>query len=253
MTSDFQGKVALVTGAGGGIGRATAELFGARGASVVVSDVSVTGGEETVANITAKGGTASFIACDVSQETQVKAMVDYTVKTYGRLDCAVNNAGIDPEFTPEAEWKLEHFDRIHAINVRGVFLCMKQEIAQMLAQGGGSIVNLGSLASYTGVANKPSYVASKHAVLGMTRAASLQYARQKIRINAVCPGGVRTAIMADNIGGWVDGEETVANVHPIGRIAEPKEIGEAILWLCSEGSSFVVGHGLLVDGGLAIQ
>ncbi len=216
---------------------------------MVVSDVSVKGGEETVARIVATGGTASFITCDVGNAEQVAAMVAHTIHSYGGLDHAVNNAGIDPEFSPEADWSLDKFDRIFSVNVRGVFLCMKEEIARMLGTG-GTIVNIGSFASYAGVANKPSYSASKHAVLGLTRSAGLQYAKQGIRINAVCPGGVNTAIMADNLGQIPDGEKLVAANHPIGRVADPVEIAEAVLWLSGAGT-FVIGHGLLVDGGLA--
>jgi len=253
MTHDFSGKVALVTGAGGGIGRATAEALAAAGAKVVVGDVSVKGGEETVALITGKGGTASFVQCDVSDPAQVQAIVDHAVATYGGLDIAVNNAGVDPEVAPAAEWKLEDFDRIHGINTRGVFLCMKAEIAAMLKRGGGAIVNIGSFASVAAVVNKPAYTASKHAVLGMTKAAALQYARDGIRINAVCPGGVRTAILVDNVGTSSEAAAAVDAAHPIGRASEPAEIAEAVLWMASPASGFVIGHGLVIDGGLSAQ
>jgi len=252
MTEDVAGKVVLVTGAAAGIGRATAELFGVRGAKVVVADVSAPAGEEAVRHIRDNGGEASFVACDVSDEGAVKASVAHAVKTFGRLDYAVNNAGIDPEVAMEAEWRLDHFDNIMNVNVRGVFLCMKEEIAQMLKQGGGSIVNVGSFASYAGVRNKPAYSASKHAVLGITRAGSLQYASRNIRINAVCPGGVQTAILEENLKHIPDIKTVIAS-SPIGRIAQPAEIAEAVLWLCSAKASFVIGHGMLVDGGLAAQ
>ena len=251
MAGEFAGKTALVTGAGGGIGRATAELFAERGARVVVADVSITAAEETVARISAAGGDALAVSADVADEQQVAAMLAATIDRYGRLDHAVNNAGIDPEFAPEASWALDDFDRIMAVNLRGVFLCMKAEIAAMLAHGAGSIVNLGSFASYSGVPNKPAYTASKHAVLGLTKAAALQYARAGLQINAVCPGAVRTAILQDNIAEIGAGESAVAANHPIGRVSEPREIAEAILFLSSPVSSFVAGHGLTVDGGLA--
>lgn len=246
---DFKDKVALVTGAGGGIGRATAEMFAERGARVIVSDVAAEAGQETVARIAAQGGTAHFVACNVADAAQVEALIAEAAATFGGIDHAVNNAGIDPELTFEPDWAIDKFDRIMGVNVRGVFLCMKFEIAQMLDRG-GTIVNIGSFASYAGVPNKPAYSASKHAVLGLTRSAGLFYARQGLRINAVCPGGVRTAIMTDNLGHIADGEKVVAANHPIGRVADPREIADAVLWLSGSGT-FAIGHGLLVDGGLA--
>ena len=252
MAEEFAGKVALVTGAGGGIGRATAQALAKAGAQVLVTDVSAKGGEETVAAITGAGGTARFRQVDVADADAVKAMIDDAVSTYGGLDYAVNNAGIDPEFVPEAQWKLDDFEKIVGVNIRGVFVGMKYEIEAMLNRGGGAIVNVASFAGLNGVVNKPAYTASKHAVIGLTKASALQYARRNIHINAICPGGVRTAIMTDNLPANFDMSQVNDN-HPIGRIAEAAEIADAILWLLSKKSNFVVGHGLLIDGGLGAQ
>lgn len=245
-------KIALITGAGSGIGRTTAETFAREGALVVVADIDRTGGEATVARIAAAGGKAAFQLCDVTKAPSVEALTDYLRRTFGRLDCAVNNAAIDPEVTPEASWDLEVFDRVHTTNVRSVFLCMKGEIALMLAGGGGVIVNLASIAAVAGIANKPSYVSSKHAVLGLTRSAALQYAERGVRINAICPGPIRTSMLQANLDHLPDGGVGMKPGVPIGRIGEPQEIADAILWLCSKHSSYVVGHGLVVDGGLAV-
>ncbi len=247
----FSGKVALVTGAGGGIGRAVACALAARGASVVVADI-VEAGRETVALIEAAGGSAVFVPTDVQSSADTAAMVAEAVTRYGRLDIAVNNAGIDPEVAPEAEWDEATMTRVLGVNVQGVFLCMKHEIARMLTQGGGAIVNLASAAGVVGVANKPAYTASKHAVVGLTRASALQYGSRGIRINAVCPGAVDTPMLQENLGGGVDKSLVGAN-HPIGRLASPDDIARAVLWLCSDDAGYVVGHALVVDGGLTVQ
>jgi NAD(P)-dependent dehydrogenase (short-subunit alcohol dehydrogenase family) len=251
LTKDFEGKVAFVTGAGAGIGRSTALLFAANGARVVVADVAADDGRETVDLIGRAGGKASFVACDVSDEAAVEAAVAHTIATFGGLDCAVNNAGIDPELPMEAEWLLENFDKIINVNLRGVFLCMRRQISHMLEAGRGSIVNIGSVASVAGVRNKPIYTASKHGVLGFTRAAALQYAGRNIRINAICPGGVRTAIVEANLA-HIPNPEAVTGANPTGRIAQPDEIAEAAMWLSSDRASYVTGHGMLVDGGLSV-
>ncbi len=180
----------------------------------------------------------------------VATLIARTVAAYGRLDIAVNNAGIDPEVAPDADWDEQMFDRIIGVNLKGVFLCMKYEIAQMLKQGGGVIVNVASIAGVSGVSNKPAYTASKHGVIGMTKAAALQYARKNIRINAMCPGGVDTPITEQNHGGDMDFLARMQNAHPIGRIAGPEEIAAGILYMCSEGASFMVGHAMVLDGGL---
>ena len=247
---EFSGKVALVTGSGGGIGLATAKAFAEAGAKVVIAEISTKLGEAAAQAISGKGAEAVFVQTDVSNTASVANMVERTVATFGRLDYAINNAGIDPELTPTADWDEAVFDRIQSINLKGVFLCMKHEIPQMLKQGGGAIVNVASIAGVTAVANKPSYTASKHGVVGMTKAASLQYARQGIRINALCPGGVETQITVDNHGGDQAFIDRMANAHPIGRIADPSEMATAALFLCSKASSFVLGHTLIADGGL---
>jgi NAD(P)-dependent dehydrogenase (short-subunit alcohol dehydrogenase family) len=252
MSGEFAGLVTLVTGAASGIGRATAEAFAREGAHVVIADIDRAGGEATVARIVSAGGKATFQRCDVTDVSSVEAMSDQVRRTFGRLDCAVNDVGIDPEVTPEPSWDLEVFERVHATNVRGVFLCMKAEIALMLPRGAGAIVNLGSVAAVAGLANKPSYVSSKHAVLGLTRSAALQYAKRGIRVNAVCPGPVRTSMLQANLDVLADGGAQITTSAPLGRIAEPQEIADNILWLCSKRSSYIVGHGLLVDGGFTV-
>lgn len=247
----FAGKVALVTGAGGGIGRAVACALAAEGASVIVADI-VEAGQDTVGLIEAAGGRAAFVRTDVQSSADTAAMVRQAVTRFGRLDIAINNAGIDPEVAPEAEWDEAAMARILGVNVQGVFLCLKHEISQMLKQGGGAIVNLASAAGVVGVVNKPAYTASKHAVVGLTKASALQYASRGIRINAVCPGAVDTQMLQDNLGGGVDKALVGAN-HPIGRLASPEEIARAVLWLCSADAGYVVGHALVVDGGLTVQ
>lgn len=247
---ELTGKVAFITGGGAGIGRATAQLLARNGAAVIVADIGIERGYETVETIRSAGGEASFAKCDVTDQASVEAAVSLAITTYGGLHCAVNNAGVDPELEMFAEWQLQHFDAIMNVNVRGVFHCMRQQIAHMVRAGGGSIVNIGSFASVAGVPNKPIYTASKHAVLGFTRAAALQYAKSKIRINAVCPGGVHTEILAANLA-HIPNAEAVMGANPFGRIAQPEEIAEAVLWLCSDRASYVTAHGMLVDGGLS--
>ncbi|WP_116364035.1 glucose 1-dehydrogenase [Parahaliea mediterranea] len=247
----FENKIALVTGAGSGIGAAVARALAAGGARVAVVDVTP-GGQATADAINAAGGEAIYLQCDIQDSAAVAGAVAQTVAHFGALDIAVNNAGVDPEVAPEADWDEAAMERILSINVKGLFLCMKHEIAHMLGQGAGAIVNLASAAGVVGVANKPAYTASKHAVVGLTKASALQYAARGIRINAVCPGAVDTPMLDHNLPPGVDKSLIAAN-HPINRLASPEEITQAILWLCSDSASYVVGHSLTVDGGLTIQ
>jgi NAD(P)-dependent dehydrogenase (short-subunit alcohol dehydrogenase family) len=247
----FAGKVVLVTGAATGIGRATALAFGRAGASVVVADTSVEGGHATAGMIVEAGGKALFVKADVTRPGDVEALVEKTVKAYGRLDCAVNNAAIHEEGQPLADADEEQFDRIMGVNVKGVWLCMKHELAQMVKQGeGGAIVNMASIAGLVGAPTRAIYAASKHAVVGLTRSAATEYAADGIRINSLCPSAVKTALVARAIERDPQQGEKLKTMHPAGRIAEPAEIANAVMWLCSDQSSFVTGHQLAIDGGL---
>lgn len=246
----FAGKSVLVTGGAGGIGRAAALAFARDGARVTVSDVSVAGGEETVSMIKLAGGEASFVKSDISKAAEVEALIETIVATYGRLDCAFNNAGIEIEHLPLADSDEEMFDRIMNVNVKGVWLCMKYEIRQMLKQGGGTIVNTSSVAGLVGAPLQPIYAASKHAVIGLTKTAAAEYGRSGIRINAVCPGIIRTPMLDRALEREPRREKGIKRAHPIGRLGEVEEIANAALWLSSDLASFVTGHSLAVDGGL---
>ncbi|MBW2269102.1 MAG: SDR family oxidoreductase [Deltaproteobacteria bacterium] len=250
MAKPFDGKVALVTGAGSGIGRAIAHAFAGEGASVVVADISAEGGEETVRLIEKEGGRATFVATDVSQQVSVEALVAAAVDTYGRLDYASNNAGIGGERqTHAADSRIEVFDRILAVNLRGVFLCMKYELQQMLEQGGGAIVNTSSTMGLVAHPGCPAYAASKHGIIGLTKSAALAYAKKDIRVNAVCPGNTDTGMLepVKAGGAWV--VEALLESTPMRRMADPMEIAQAVIWLCSDAASFCTGHSLVVDGG----
>jgi NAD(P)-dependent dehydrogenase (short-subunit alcohol dehydrogenase family) len=256
MSGGFEGKVAFVTGAGGGIGRAAALAFAREGASVVVSDISEQDARETVRMIEEPGGRALAVGCDVTRSGDVKAALDQTVETFGRLDVAFNNAGVEQEPKAAAELTEEEWDRIVAVDLRGVFLCMKHEIPLMLEQGGGAIVNTSSGAGVRGFEGQAAYVAAKHGVVGLSKAAALDYAPQNIRINAVCPGIIDTPMMDRFGGGTPEGKERelagAAAAQPIGRAGKSEEIAAAVVWLCSDAASFAVGHAMVVDGGQTV-
>jgi len=246
----FAGKSVLVTGAAGGIGRAAALAFAGAGARVAVVDVDAKGGEDTVALIAQAGGEAFFVKADVSQSAQVEAMVAAVVERWGRLDCAFNNAGIEIEHLPLADSDEATFDRLIGVNVKGVWLCMKHEIRQMLKQGGGTIVNTASVAGLVGAPLMPLYAASKHAVVGLTKTAAAEYGKAGIRVNSVCPGIIRTPMLERALEREPRRENSIVKAHPIGRLGEAEEIANAAVWLCSDAASFVTGHQLAVDGGL---
>lgn len=250
MAGLVTGKVALVTGSGSGIGRASALAFAREGAQVVVSDVSVAGGEETVRLIQQAAGEAVFVEADVSQPAEVEALIAKTVETYGRLDCAHNNAGIAGRTARVADDTEENWDQILAINLKGVWLCMKYEIPVMLQHGGGAIVNTASDAGLIGLRRAGAYVASKHGVVGLTKTAALEYAKAGIRVNAVCPGPIDTPMLQQASGRVI---EQMAAAQPNGRLGKPEEIAEAAMWLCSGAASFVTGHPMPVDGGYMAQ
>jgi NAD(P)-dependent dehydrogenase (short-subunit alcohol dehydrogenase family) len=248
-TYDFNGQVAVVTGAGSGMGRDTAHAFAAAGAVVVLADVNEDALRTATDELTVAGHQALGVACDVSDEDQVAALVDRTVETFGRLDMAFNNAGIMIPPSDAADEPAEAFDRVNAINLRGVWTCMKHELRQMRGQGSGAIVNCSSLGGLVGLPGRASYHASKHGVIGLTRSAALEYAPRGIRINAVCPGTIETPMVTNMIAkGELDIPEAEAN-QPIGRLGRGVEIAGAVLWLCSAGASFVLGVALPVDGG----
>ena len=249
----FDGKVAIITGASSGIGRAAALAFAREGAKVVVADVLVAGGDETVRMVKKAGGQAIFVKTDVSRAADVQTMVEKAVRKYGRLDYAFNNAGIEGEPAPIADSSEKNFDRVIGINLKGVWLCMKYEIPEMLKHKGGAIVNCSSIAGLVGFAGVTPYAASKHGVVGLTKTAALEYAKAGIRINAVCPGIIRTPMIERFTGGKAEAEAQLTAGEPVGRIGTPEEIAEAVVWLCSDAASFMTGHPMVVDGGWVAQ
>ncbi|MFD7500944.1 glucose 1-dehydrogenase [Streptomyces sp. NPDC059850] len=248
-TYDFSGQVALVTGAGSGMGLATARAFAEAGAAVALTDIDEAALNAGARGLTDEGHRVLALACDVSDEEQVAAAVDRTVETFGRLDMAYNNAGIQIPPSDAADEPAERFDRVNAINLRGVWASMKHELRHMRAQGSGAIVNCSSLGGLVGIPGRASYHASKHGVIGLTTSAALEYAPRGIRINAVCPGTIDTPMVSDMIAkGELDRAEAEAN-QPINRLGTADEIAQAVLWLCSPGAGFVLGVALPVDGG----
>jgi NAD(P)-dependent dehydrogenase (short-subunit alcohol dehydrogenase family) len=245
----FQNKVALVTGGSYGIGQAAALAFAQRGARVVIADWIEDKDHVTLDKIRDAGGEALFIKCDVSKASDVKAMTDKLVSAYGRLDFAFNNAGIEGISAVTQECTQENWDRTLAVNLTGIWLCMKNELNQMTHQGKGVIVNCASVAGLVGFAGLPAYVASKHGIVGLTKTAALENAKLGIRINAVCPGVIRTAMIDRITGKDKAAEKQFADMEPMGRFGDPAEVAEAVVWLCSDAASFITGQTLAVDGG----
>jgi NAD(P)-dependent dehydrogenase (short-subunit alcohol dehydrogenase family) len=251
MEKIFQDKVAIVTGGSFGIGKAAAIAFANRGAKVVIADW--VEDKETLETIRSSGGDAFFIKCDISKNDEVKKMIDKAIVQYGRIDYAFNNAGIEGLSAPTHECTDENWEKVIAVNLKGVWLCMKYEIPQMLKQGKGAIVNNASIAGLVGFQNIPAYVASKHGVIGLTKNAALEYAKLSIRVNAVCPGVIKTPMVDRFTGKSKEVEKQFEGMEPVGRLGQPEEVAEAVMWLCSDASSFVTGDALPVDGGWTAQ
>ena len=250
MSEDFSGKVALVTGAAGGMGRATALAFATAGAKVVAADVAVDEGEHTAQLIRDKGGEVVFVRTDVSQAPDVEAAVAAAVDNYGGLDCAANMAAIETETTLLADCEEETFDRLVAVNLRSIFLCLKYEIRAMLLRGGGAIVNIASTNSFRPLPKQAAYTATKHGVIGLTKTAAIEYAGMGIRVNAVAPGAIDTPMLRGAIATRGSNEaDVLSRLSLIGRFGDPGEIANAVLWLCSDRSTYTMGHTLSVDGG----
>lgn len=246
------GKIAVITGGSSGIGLATAQAFAAAGTKVVIADIE--DGWKAVEGIKKAGGDAVFVKTDVSKSSDIQALVKTTVETYGRLDFAVNNAGIGGPSATTGDYTEQDWNRVIGINLTGVWLCMKYELEQMVKQRSGAIVNMASILGWVGFANAPAYVAAKHGVLGLTKTAAIEYAAHNIRINAVCPGFIETPLLEKaGITEGSDAYNSLASMHPMKRLGKPEEVADLVLWLCSEGASFVTGSAYLVDGGYVAQ
>jgi NAD(P)-dependent dehydrogenase (short-subunit alcohol dehydrogenase family) len=253
VNSDFHDRVALVTGASSGIGRATALAFARAGAKVVAADITESGGSETVELIKAGGGEAVFIKADVSKSSEVSSLIEQIVARFGKLDVAHNNAGIEGVIAATHECAEDNWDAIIDTNLKGVWLCLKYEIPQMLKQGFGAVVNTSSVAGLVGLKGCPAYAASKHGVIGLTKTAALEYAKAGIRINAVCPGLIRTPMIARQVKDDLQKETNLIGYQPLGRMGTPEEVAGAVLWLCSDAASYVTGTAVQIDGGLLAQ
>src|SRR6266849_3140725 len=253
MNISFENKVVLVTGAGSGMGLAAAQAFAAEGAAVVLADVNEAAARAAAEQLAAAGHKAIAVRCDVADDSQVKAMVDRTVSTFGRLDAAFNNAGVQSPIAEVADASVEEFDRVNAINLRGVWSCMKYELLRMREQGSGAIVNNSSLGGLVGVAGRAMYHAAKHGVLGLTKSAALEYASRGIRINAVCPGIIETPMVAGMLASQAEAMKEMMRDVPIGRLGRAEEIADAVVWLCSPRATFVIGQALAVDGGYTVR
>ena len=253
MNISFENKVARVTGAGSGLGLATAKAFAQSGASVVLADTNERAAQVAAEELSAQGNKALAIRCDVADDTQVETMVEQTVNTFGRLDVAYNNAGVQNNVAEAADSTPEDFDRVMSINLRGVWNCMRFELRQMLKQEGGAIVNCSSIGGLVAGPKRGTYQASKHGVLGLTKSAALDYAARGIRINAVCPGIIHTPMLDKMMATQADALQAMLKDVPIGRLGRPEEIASAVLWLCSSAASFMIGHALTVDGGYTIR
>jgi NAD(P)-dependent dehydrogenase (short-subunit alcohol dehydrogenase family) len=251
-TEDFTDKVAFVTGAASGIGRTTAVAFARAGADVAVADITEEGVQETARMVEEAGGQATAVRCDVTQAEDVQAALDETVQAFGGLDFAFNNAGVEQERAPLAEITEDEWERSIDTNLRGMFLCMKHEIPLLLEGNGGAIVNTSSGAGVKGFEAQAAYSASKHGVVGLTKAAALDYADSDVRVNAVCPGIIDTSMMDRFTGGTEEGRQEVIDQEPIGRMGRPEEVANAVLWLCSDAASFVLGEVMVVDGGQTV-